>query len=75
MSVSLAEWALSLDVAAQDASYESRIWSRVAFAGRYGHQPISEILSLPRADLHKLNTALAKLIEEEQSKHGFVEGE
>lgn len=41
------------------------IWTGIAVAARYGHQPLSEILALDCDRLRSLNDALYRLIERE----------
>jgi hypothetical protein len=41
------------------------IWRLVAFCGRYGHQSIDVLLSLPLAELTRFAEALQGLIERE----------
>jgi hypothetical protein len=43
-----------------------RVWRKVAFLGRYAHQPANVSLELPMDDLHGLVAATAKLLEEEK---------
>lgn len=38
------------------------IWSQVAYACRYGKQPLSEVLAMTPATLEKFKTALAGIV-------------
>jgi hypothetical protein len=49
-------------------NFGERIWRRVAFLGRYAHQPADVSLSLSADDLQRLVTATATLLEEEHKK-------
>ena len=41
------------------------VWELVAFCGRYGHQSIGDLLTMPLAELGQFARALQKLIERE----------
>jgi hypothetical protein len=43
------------------------IWHLVAFCGRYGHQPLGELLSRPMSELSRFAEALQSLIEKESA--------
>ncbi len=45
-------------------------WGRVAYAARYGNQPLSEILTMRPADLNGFNAALERIIIAENGKDG-----
>ncbi len=50
---------------AQDGPRDAAIWRLVAFAARYGHQPIHELLRLPITDLMRFAEFVGDLLEAE----------
>jgi len=42
------------------------IWRRIAFLGRYGHQPAHALLRMPTTQLYDLARAVAELMREER---------
>lgn len=44
---------------------EGRIWKLLAYAGRYGHQPVSEAMQLTTRQLGRLVDSVAQLVREE----------
>jgi len=46
---------------------ERDVWGAIAFLGRYGHQPASEMLSLARRELTLLVDRLVYFIEREHA--------
>lgn len=50
---------------AADGPRDAAIWKLLAFAARYGHQPISELLRLPVTDLMRFARNLNDLLEAE----------
>lgn len=52
------------------AEYAAHLWQLIAFLGRYGHQPLSEVLYLPKSELLSLRRALVDLLEQEKDSTG-----
>lgn len=50
-------------------SFKERLWTRVAFAARYGHQNVRDLLQMERGQLESFNDALAGLLRDE-NKNG-----
>jgi hypothetical protein len=46
-------------------AYEDGIWMRFAYAARYGHQRLPDLLKLSSHTLDSFNERLAKLIKQE----------
>ena len=46
-----------------------RTWKLLAFLGRYAHQPLGQIMDLPKGDLFALAKATGALIEQEYPDH------
>jgi len=44
---------------------EKELWEAVAYAGRYGHMPLSEALNLSLSDLRKFNAAVGNIVKQE----------
>jgi len=47
--------------------HEGRVWTRLAYATRYGHIPLSEALSLGTHELLQFNDALAEIVRQENA--------
>lgn len=43
------------------------MWRRLAFAARYGNQPLAGLLEMSVADLNRFNAALDGLLREEEA--------
>lgn len=41
------------------------LWSALAYAGRYGSQPVGDALGMTLADLFALNRAVADIVKDE----------
>lgn len=50
------------------------LWTLIATAARYGHQPISEIMSLTLDQLTRFNDQLANMIERENKSGTSLQG-
>ncbi len=50
---------------------ESRIWNQIAYVGRYGNQPISELKRLTLRELDRLARSVAKIVSEENDAGKF----
>lgn len=48
-----------------------RTWLRLAFASRYGHQPLSELMQLDYDDLNTYCKSLAELMRDENESHSM----
>lgn len=46
---------------------EDHLWQMLAFAGRYGHQDIFQLLEMSSRDFARLNHAIADLVRGEGS--------
>lgn len=47
--------------------HEARVWSRLAYACRYGHIPLSEALSLGTLELLRFCKALDEIVSQENA--------
>ena len=52
------------------ADHVRRLWRRLAFATRYGHTPLSEVLDLDERYLGEYCDALAQIVKEENAPKG-----
>lgn len=60
--------ALAIAYARMDAQYGSmrkRLWQRLAFVARYGHQSVVDLLGMPMSDFDYLEHGLAELLSQE----------
>jgi len=48
--------------------YEKKLWERLAFAGRYGHQPLSDLLHMETRAVLLLCDALADIVRQENKR-------
>lgn len=56
-------------VMATDASPTKRrkaLWRQLAYAARYGKQPLSDLMALSMRDLGEFGDALSSIVEDEQ---------
>jgi hypothetical protein len=51
-------------------SVERRVWRALAYACRYGHQPLAEMLHLGTYQLAMLTEALSGIVQEENGAKG-----
>jgi len=47
--------------------FQDALWTRLAFAARYGHQSLDLLLKYPSDDLENFNDALGRLIKDENT--------
>lgn len=45
--------------------WHKNVWDRLAYAARYGKQPLSELVDLELADLREFRRALSDIVEAE----------
>ena len=50
--------------------YERHVWERLAFASRYGHQPLDVLLHMETRAVGLFCEALANIVREENRKPG-----
>jgi hypothetical protein len=69
---------LGIAYARADAQYGSlrkRLWQRLAFAARYGHQSVTDLLGMPMSDFDYLEHGLAELLSQEATAMKATGGE
>lgn len=64
--MTLAGYACALHRECERESYEGGIWKLLAFAARYGHQRIPDLLLMPRSELSQFVDKLAEIMSEEK---------
>jgi hypothetical protein len=64
--MTLAGYACALHRQCLNESFEDGIWKLVAFAARYGHQRIPDLLAMTKSDLNKFVEKLAEIMSEEK---------
>ena len=56
---------MALEHLGKERSHESRIWRMLAYAARYGHQPVSVLLYRPISDIRAFNREISSFLGDE----------